>query len=221
MPRVSHKLRVNRVLIHLWHNFQPSQLRSETLAPDVANNQLRQIQPSSRKRSISVNELGAYSVSGEQIAVPNPQHQTSIVCGGQSMDSNLRGARVHKFRVVMHQSQQNTILPGRKTMYTNIIMQQSNHSFYFLSVPITDSGAYLGMTLGSWSMLNSSVASRPAYNKMAFSPPGWSARNFNYYQYCNSSRKYRKRTLVTSSTWPSIITQQSSFLLCFATSSAV
>ena len=53
-------------------------------------------------------------------------------------------------------------------------------------------------------MLNSSVASRPAYNRIAFSPPDWSGRNF-----------------VTSSTCPSKTTQMSSFLLCFATSSAV
>lgn len=33
---------------------------------------------------------------------------------------------------------------------------------YFLSDPMTLSGAYRGMTFGSCSMLNSSVASRPA-----------------------------------------------------------
>lgn len=60
------------------------------------------------------------------------------------------------------------------------------------------------MTFGSCSILNSSVASRPAYSRIAFSPPGWSGRNF-----------------VTSSTCPSTITQMSSFLLCLATSSFV
>ena len=53
-------------------------------------------------------------------------------------------------------------------------------------------------------MLNSSVASQPTYNRVAFSLPGWSGRNF-----------------VASSTCPSTITQISSLLLCFATSSTV
>ena len=68
---------------------------------------------------------------------------------------------------------------------------------------MTASGAYRGMTLASCSMLNSSVASRPAYRRIAFSPPGWSGRK-----------------LVTSRTLPSMMTQQSSFLLCFLTSSS-
>ena len=50
-------------------------------------------------------------------------------------------------------------------------------------------------------MLNSSVASLPAYNNIAFSPPGWSGKN-----------------LVTSSTCPLTMTQQSSLDLCAATS---
>ena len=37
---------------------------------------------------------------------------------------------------------------------------------YFFNVPITESGAYLGITFGSCNMLNSSVASRPAYNSL-------------------------------------------------------
>ena len=69
---------------------------------------------------------------------------------------------------------------------------------------MTASGAYRGMTFGSCNMLNSSVASRPAYRRIAFSPPGWSGRNE-----------------VTSNTLPSMMTQQSSFLLCFATSAPV
>lgn len=51
-------------------------------------------------------------------------------------------------------------------------------------------------------ILNSSVASLPAYSRMAFLPPGWSARKS-----------------VTFSTWPLMTTQQSVGLLCFATSS--
>ena len=42
------------------------------------------------------------------------------------------------------------------------VPQNTDDKIYFLRVPMTESGAYLGMTLGSWSMLNSSVASRPA-----------------------------------------------------------
>jgi len=53
-------------------------------------------------------------------------------------------------------------------------------------------------------MLNSSVASLPAYNKIAFLPPGWSLRKW-----------------VTSSTCPLTMTQQSFSVLCLATSSFV
>src|SRR5258708_11564155 len=52
--------------------------------------------------------------------------------------------------------------------------------------------------------LNSSLASFPANNRMAFSPPGCSGKN-----------------LVTFSTWPFTTTQMSSFVVCFATSSRV
>lgn len=69
---------------------------------------------------------------------------------------------------------------------------------------MTESAAYLGITFGSCNILNSSVASRPAYNRIAFSPPGWSGKKD-----------------VTSRTWPFTTTQTSSFLLCLATSSRV
>lgn len=65
----------------------------------------------------------------------------------------------------------------RLSQWSKILMQ---HVFYFFSEPMIESGAYRGMTyppplrlttqhrdegmrtFGSWSMLNSSVASRPA-----------------------------------------------------------
>mmetsp|Transcript_13571 Transcript_13571/g.34117 ORF Transcript_13571/g.34117 Transcript_13571/m.34117 type:complete len:227 (+) Transcript_13571:2-682(+) len=72
------------------------------------------------------------------------------------------------------------------------------------TVPITVSGAYFCSTSGGWIMSNSALASLPAKVKMASSPPGWSFRK-----------------LVTFNTWPCRTTQQSSLVVCLATSSIV
>ena len=70
--------------------------------------------------------------------------------------------------------------------------------------PQSSSKPYFLMTLRSWSMSNSSVASLPANIMMLFLPPGCSDRNS-----------------VTSNTWSPTMTQQSLSVLCFATSSAL
>mmetsp|Transcript_23652 Transcript_23652/g.53902 ORF Transcript_23652/g.53902 Transcript_23652/m.53902 type:complete len:211 (+) Transcript_23652:214-846(+) len=72
------------------------------------------------------------------------------------------------------------------------------------SLPITASGAYLEITSGGWIMSNSTVASLPAKVRMASSPPGWSFKK-----------------LVTFRTCPCNTTQQSSLVVCLATSSKV
>mmetsp|Transcript_9677 Transcript_9677/g.31989 ORF Transcript_9677/g.31989 Transcript_9677/m.31989 type:complete len:223 (+) Transcript_9677:1175-1843(+) len=73
------------------------------------------------------------------------------------------------------------------------------------TTPTSASGdRYFFNTFGGCNMLNSSVASFPANNMMAFLPPGWSGRN-----------------AVRSYTLPSITTQTSPEELCFAISCSV
>mmetsp|Transcript_51474 Transcript_51474/g.112836 ORF Transcript_51474/g.112836 Transcript_51474/m.112836 type:complete len:249 (-) Transcript_51474:1372-2118(-) len=72
------------------------------------------------------------------------------------------------------------------------------------TVPITVSGAYFCSTSGGWIMSNSALASLPANVRMASSPPGWSFKK-----------------LVTFRTCPCNTTQQSSLVVCLATSSKV
>mmetsp|Transcript_65422 Transcript_65422/g.191450 ORF Transcript_65422/g.191450 Transcript_65422/m.191450 type:complete len:251 (-) Transcript_65422:445-1197(-) len=72
------------------------------------------------------------------------------------------------------------------------------------TTPMIASGAYLPTTSGGWIMSNSADASLPANVRMASSPPGcWDKK------------------LVTLSTFSCRMTQQSLFVVCFATSSFV
>merc|ERR1719151_111745 len=70
-------------------------------------------------------------------------------------------------------------------------------AFVAPTAPMMASGAYLPTTSGGWIISNSAVASLPANVRIASSPPGCADRK-----------------LVTLSTWPCKMTQQSSFVVC-------
>ena len=84
------------------------------------------------------------------------------------------------------------------------------------------------MTSGGWIMSNSAVASLPAKVRIASSPPGWSGRNFVTFRTSCGRLGFQKilvkcerQRSVSQRTWPFTTTQQSSFVVCFATSSSV